>query len=194
MKMFWGQNEWAKKNFSKFLKYGFKKVKEQNEAVYILRLIPDKLLQSAERSFGLPQGSLDATSKYNPYLETSSVDLKTKELFEQYINSIDGIADVMADTYQMSVWMLIKNLQSVRPTNKNIHLIKFRNLAESIFAKNTTSNNGYAVQTTNQARDDYMLLARYAAESKNSDLSDILFASLNEAFEFALGIRNVILK
>lgn len=196
MNIFWSGNEWAKKSFSKGLKYGFKKVREQNQVVYTLRVVPEKLLNFAEAKAGLPKGSLDATSKYNPYLGTSSINEEAYKIFQQHTN-IKELGDVMADTYQLTTLFLVNKLKDTRFTSKNMYLKKFRDLAITIINSNTTKTDGekYITQTIEEARNDYVLLARYAAESKYSEaLSDLLYESLNEAYDYSLGFHNLILK
>lgn len=192
MREFWGANPWAKKSWSKAMEYGWKKVREENEAVFIIRLCPDEIIRYVEQKAGVAEGSLDFDTRYNPYLRTSSLDTHSAELFKKYTD-IEGINNLMADTYQMSLLHMLHHLQNMpkhKPT-RNEH--DFEILLKGILFRNKTDK-GYAIQTTEEARDDFLMLAQLAAESRDQRLIDIVNKSLNEAYESAKGFHNFILK
>lgn len=189
---FWGANPWAKKSWSKAMDYGWKKVREENEAVFIIRLCPDEILHFVEKKAGIAEGTLDFDTRYNPYTKKSWIDEENSKIFTQYTD-IEGINNLMADTYQMSLFQMVEHYQNLpkhKPTkNEN----EFESVLRSIIHYNRTKT-GYKIQTTEEARDDFLLLARLAAESRDQRLIDIVNKSLNQAFESAKAFHNFILK
>lgn len=189
---FWGANPWAKKSWSNAMEYGWKKVKEENEAVFIVRLCPDEIIRYVEKKEGLPEGSLDFDTRYNPYLKTSSINETDGKIFTKHTD-IEGINNLMADTYQTSLFIMVKHIEAQPKHKPTRNEQEFKTLLLSILHHNKT-NNGYAIQTTEEARDDFILLAQLAAESRDQRLIDIVNKSLNEAYESAKEYHNFILK
>lgn len=192
MREFWGANPWAKKTFSKNMTYAWKKVKEENEAVFILRLCPDEIKRFVEKKEGVPQGSLDFDTRYNPYLKTSSIDEASAKIFTKHTD-IEGINNLMADTYQMSIFHIVNNIQNLPKHKKTYSEQEFEILAKGIIYHNKDKN-GYKIQTTDEARNDFIMLAQLAAESKDERLISIVNQSLNDAFKAAKEFHNFILK
>lgn len=189
---FWGANPWAKKSWSKAMEYGWKKVKQENEAVFIVRLCPDEILRYVEQKAGVKPGTLDFDTKYNPYTHKSWMNEEDAKIFTEHTD-IEGINNLMADTYQMSIFRMFDNLRNLpkhKPTKKEN---EFEAILRSIMQYNKLKD-GYKIQTTEEARDDFILLARLAAESMDDRLIDIVNKSLNEAYESAKVFHNFILK
>lgn len=192
LKAFWGQNEWARKSFSKNMKHAWKKVKEENEMVFIIKTTPDQIREFVEKKEGMPKGSLDVVSKYNPYLRTSNIDETGNEILKKHTN-IEGIQNVMADTYQISIFRMVENFQKLPKHRQTRDEKDFENLLKGIIVQNK-SGKGYKIQTTQEAQKDYIMLAQLAAESKNERLIEIVNKSLNQAFDDACLFHNFILK
>ena len=192
LKEFWEQNEWAKKSFSKNMKHAWKKIKEENEMVFYVKTSPTQLVDFVEKKAGMNKGSIDVMSRYNPYLRTSSIDEKSNEIFKKYTD-INGIADVMADTYQLSLFRMAEYFNELPKRKLTRGEQDFEMLLESIMCINK-GDNGYKVQTTTEAQKDYIMLAQCAAESKSERLIGIVNKSLDEAFDFACQFHNFILK
>ena len=187
MKQFWGTNEWARKSFSKNMQYAWKKVKEENETVYYLKNTPTQLLKFIEEKAGLKAGQLNTETAYNPYLGTSSVDQESQKILIEICKNIKGIQDVMADTYQISIFNIIGKLKDLKPTNKNKPLIELRDFAIYIAKKNIPDNGkGYKVQYTEEAQQDFIQLAAFAVKKRSKEAIDIINKSLDESFEFAM--------
>ncbi len=187
MRAFWGLNDWARKAFSKNMKYGWRKVKEENETVYYLKNTPTKLLKFIEEKAGLKAGQLNTETAYNPYLGTSSVNEESQKILIKICKNIKGIQDLMADTYQISIFNIIGKLKDLKPTNKNKPLIELRDFAIYIAKKNIPDNGkGYKVQYTEEAQQDFIQLAAFAVKQKSKEAIDIINKSLDESFEFAM--------
>lgn len=195
LKQFWGSNEWARKAFSKNMEYAWKKIKQENETFYSIRTVPSQLASFIEKKAGLSKGSLNFDSVYNPYLQTSSVDSLSQELMTKYTD-LTGIQDVMADTYQISILKIYGDLKDM---NLKLKPKEFRTLKEyaAFIASNNVERSGraYKIQTTEEAQHDYMKLATYASESRNSELIDLVNNALDESFEISLSVhKDFILK
>jgi len=189
MKKFWGANEWAKKAFSRNMKYAWKKVEEENKTFYSLRSVPSKLTRFIEEKAGLEKGTLDNDTKFNPYTFESYVDEKANEICKNYAN-IKGLDNVMADTYQMAVLYIIDSLKGIHTSRKNKPFNDL--LAQAIFtvkANIPENGKGYKVQYTDEAQRDFISLAAFAAQTKCEELVNIVNKALDDAFDLSLNVH-----
>lgn len=184
---FWGQNEWAKKMFSKNMKHAWKKVKEENETFFTLRSTPTQLTRYIEEKAGMPAGTLKNETKFNLYTHESSVDEQANEICRKYTN-VEGLSNVMADTYQLAVINIAGKLKDIRLSRKNRPFNDLFLLAADTVRSNTLDN-GYKVQYTEEAQQDFVQLAAFASQSKCPELVDIVNKALDESFELALSIH-----
>ncbi len=192
MRDFWNTNPWAKKTFSKAMKYGWRKVKEENEMIFFVRTSPTQIVEFVEDKAGMSRGSLDVVSKYNPFLRTSSIDEASNEILKKHTN-IEGLQNVMADTYQMSLFRMVDHFRNL-PKHKPTHGEQdFEILLKGIIYNNKDKN-GYKIQTTEEAQQDFIMLAQLAAESKDERLINIVNKSLDEAFDDVCQFHQFILK
>ena len=184
LKKFWGTNEWARKSFSKNMAHAWKKIKEENETFFTLRTSPTQLIRYIEQKTGVEAGTINANTIYNPFLETSSIDEASIKLVTTYASKLEGIENVMADTYQIAIFDVVNKLKDIRKRDKGTE--KLLNFATIIIKSNMSKNSGYKVQSTQEAQQDFITLAAIAAEGKNQKLVDIINASLDDAFEMAM--------
>ena len=194
MRLFWAENDWAKKAFSKNMKYAWKKIKEENETFLTLRTVPTQLTRFVEEKLGLEPGALKSDTIFNPYTQKSSIDPKSSEIFTANTN-IKGLNNVMADTYQIAVFNIIGALKDLKKYPRN----EYKELLE--YAVYTVRNNvgvsgqKYRIQSTPEAQDDYIALAAYAVKTRCQELIDIVNKALDDAFELSLAVHpEVILK
>ena len=189
LKQFWASNEWARKSFSKNMEYAWKKVKEENETFFILRSTPTKLTRYIEKKAGMKEGTLNNDTIFNPYTHTSSIDEEANEICKKYSN-IKDINNVMADTYQIAVLNIVGALKDMKPNKKNKAYEELLNLASYTVKNNIDENGkGYKVQYTEEAQQDFITLAAYAAQSKCEALVEIVNKALDDAFELSASVH-----
>lgn len=189
IKQFWGANEWARKSFSKNMKYAWKKVKEENETFFTLRSTPTQLTRFIEKKAGMKPGTLKNDTVFNPYTMESSIDENANELSKKYTN-IKDLNNVMADTYQIAVLNIAAKLNGVKLPRKNRVNEEFLNLLAYTIRKNLENGGkGYKIQYTNEAQQDFITLAAYAAKSRNEYLINIVNQALDDAFELASDVH-----
>jgi hypothetical protein len=188
LKDFWGQNEWAKKSFSKNMKYAWKKVKEENETFLTLKTTPTGLIKFIERKANLPEGSLNCDTVFNPYTATSSIDEKSNEIIKE--NLPKGIENVMADTYQLAIFNIVSKMKDMKVSKKDKAFQELLGLSALTIKNNTLAKGGYKVQYTEEAQQDFLALASYAATSKKPELVNIINEALDEAFELSLSVHS----
>ena len=191
MRAFWGLNDWARKAFSKNMKYAWRKVKEENETFFTVRTAPTQLTRFVEKQAGMEPGTLKVDTVFNPYTKYSSVDEQSNEIFTKYTD-IKGINNLMADTYQLatlSIGAALKDLK-LKPGKSNKAYNDLLDLASVIVYKNTGVNGAYKTQYTEEAQQDFVHLAMFAAESRNEELINIINEALDNAFEIAYDFHN----
>ena len=195
LKQFWGANEWARKSFSKNMEYAWRKVKEENETFFSLKTVPTQLQNFIEKRFGIEKGVLNFETTYNPYIRVSSIDDYSQSIMSK-CNDLSGLSDIMADTYQLSIWRIMSSLEKMNLKNKPKSFKTLKECALQIISENLgKGGKTYKTQTTGEAQNDYMALAMYAAESKNPELVELVNKALDEGFEIAVAAKkNFILK
>ena len=189
IKQFWGANEWARKSFSKNMQYAWKKIKEENETVYYLKNTPTALLKFIEKKAGVKPGTLNTATIYNPYLKTSSIDDASQNILYATCKDIKGLQDVMADTYQIAVLNIVRALRDYKPQKKNKAFAELLNLASYTVKNNIEKDGSYKVQYTEEAQQDFITLAAYAAQSRCEELVNIVNKALDDAFELASDVH-----
>lgn len=186
MQRFWAQNQWAQELFSKLMKNAWKIVKRENETFYTIKSCPTPLVRYIEKEAGLAPGTVDLSTKYNPFTKESYINEEFNELSMKY-TKIDGIEDVLADTYQIAVLRIKDVLKDIHRSNRNRPFNDLYDAASAIVALNRISaKNGYLIQSTREAQLDYIALATQAAESKCEELVEIVEDALDYAFTIAV--------
>ena len=187
MKAFWGLNDWAKKSFSKNMQYAWKKIKEENETFLTLRTTPTKMKRFIEQKAGMDQDTLNCDTVFNPYTMKSSIDKNADAICRKY-SDIKGMSNVMADTYQIAVLNIVGALKDMKP-DKSIKKAYDNLLAVAAYTAHNNINKGgqaYKIQTTQEAQQDYITLAAYAATTRCQKLIDIVNKALDDSFDMAL--------
>ena len=188
LKAFWGLNEWARKAFSKNMKYGWKKVREENETFFTLRSTPTQLTRYIEQKAGMKPGTLNNDTLFNPYTHKSSIDEAANEICTKYTD-IKGINNVMADTYQIAVLNIVGTLKDNRPRKKNKAFDELLALATYTVKNNIAKDGSYKVQYTEESQHDFVRLAAYAAQSRCEELINIVNKALDDAFDLASDVH-----
>ena len=188
MQQFWGTNEWARKSFSKNMKYAWKKVKEENETFFTLKTAPTQLTRFVEKKAGMKPGSLNIDTTFNPYTFQSSIDEKANEICKKYTD-IKDLNNVMADTYQIAVLNIVGELKDIKhPPDKAYK--ELLNLAVYTVQNNMEQGGKkYKVQLTEEAQQDFIILAAHAAKSRNQGLVNIVNKALDDAFDLACAVH-----
>ena len=134
-------------------------------------------------------GTLNNDTIFNPYTHKSSIDETANEICTKYTD-IKGINNVMADTYQIAVLNIVGALKDYRPQKKNKAFDELLDLA-TYTVKNNIAKDGksYKIQYTEEAQQDFISLAAYAAQSRCEELVNIVNKALDDAFELASDVH-----
>ena len=187
-KRFWSGNEWARKSFSKNMKFAWKKIKEENETFFTLRSTPTQLTRFIEQKAGMKPDTLNNVTVFNPYTQKSSIDETANEICSKYTD-IKGINNVMADTYQIAVLNIVGTLKDNRPRKKNKAFDELLALATYTVKNNIAKDGSYKVQYTEESQQDFVRLAAYAAQSRCEELVNIVNKALDDAFDLACAVH-----
>lgn len=191
MRQFWNANEWARKAFLKNMEFAWKKIKQENETFFTMRTAPSKLARFLEEKAGLSKGTITLDTVFNPYTGKSSFDEFSQKIAMQYGN-VEGLNDVLADTYQMSVLKIIGELKDMNLKKMPKKYQQFFDYARYTAQKNLpkNKNQAYKIQTTDEARMDFVALASYAAESRIPELVNMVNNAIDNCFEMACLFHN----
>ena len=183
LQKFWGVNEWARKSFSKNMMHAWKKIKEENEATFYFRTVPSQLEKYIKETTDLDPETLNFSTEFNPFIGKNHIDEASNNEVTKYINKLNGLENIMADTFQISIFTIITKLKDMRKRDKVTDSVL--NFATSI-VKNNTGRNGYKIQTTAEAQNDYATLAAFVGTTKRQDLVDVVNNAVDKSFELAL--------
>ncbi len=187
--VFWGQNEWARKSFSKNMKHAWKKIKEENEKIYTIQTVPTKLMEKVEKLAGVEKGSLHFETKFNPFTNISSIDEEANALYKRITDQIPGLPDIMADTYQLGSLILVKKIENMdlRKLPKNYtELVLY---AKAITRNNIAKDGLYAIRTTKETQQDFLQLAYMIAKLGCGKAKPFITQALDEAFETSIAFH-----
>ena len=95
----------------------------------------------------------------------------------------------MADTYQIAVLNIVRALRDYKPQKKNKAFAELLNLASYTVKNNIEKDGSYKVQYTEEAQQDFITLAAYAAQSRCEELVNIVNKALDDAFELASDVH-----
>ena len=189
MRRFWATNEWAKKSFSKNMKFAWKKIREENNTFFTLRSTPTQLTRFIEEKAGMQPGTLKNHTTFNPYTHESFVDEEANEICKRYTN-IPGINNVMADTYQLAVLNIVNALKDRPVSKKNKPFNDLLEYSTGIVRSNISKDgNSYRVQYTEEAQRDFVELAAFAAETRSEELINIVNKALDDAFDMSVSFH-----
>lgn len=118
MKKFWGINEWARKQFSKNVEYGWKKVKEEQDMFYKFDVTPERFKQRFydwcdERGLDETATNMDNFKYYPHRPELNQLDTRSVSKYTpQFIDGQKGDESAkLANTYQRTLAKFGKELK-----------------------------------------------------------------------------------
>lgn len=145
MKRFWGENEWARKSFSKNMEYAWKKVKEEQDMFYKLDITPELFkrrffIWCEKQGIDTTDLSFDNFQYYPHKPELNKFDTsKLNKYTRPYIDSCPGDeSQKMANTYQATLIKfghILKGLEKaqVSKDTKELALMLRRVIFTSLF-------------------------------------------------------------
>ena len=125
MKMFWGQNEWARKSFSKNMKYAWKKVKEEKDYYVELVQIPTSLqrqIRNWAKQKGIEVNDIQFNSRvYKNDPERNEIEQRkfgepVNRIIRMFEKDFPNNPDDMANTYYRALARFSKStLEELKP-------------------------------------------------------------------------------
>ncbi len=120
MARFWGENEWAKKSFSKVMKYSWKKVKIDEPVSYPLEIMPKGFKRKfynwlKQNGYNLNDYTMENLRYYPTNEELVDIDRikRVNQLTPKFIDAISGDeSSKMANTFQRSLLKFARELKT----------------------------------------------------------------------------------
>ena len=198
MKRFWGENEWARKSFSKNMEYAWKKVKEEQDMFYKLDITPELF----KRRFFIwcEKQGIDTTDlsfdnfKYYPHkpelneLDTSKLNKYTRT----FIDSCPGDeSQKMANTYQTRLSKfghILKGLEKSQASKdtKDLALILRRVIYASLF-DSTKLQQGLPtprILGAQEVQHLYVYVSQRLMDKHENKLIEQLINTLNDSYNY----------
>lgn len=192
LKRFWAANEWAQKLFSKNMKYSWKKVKEENETFYPIKIFPKGLVRFIETKAGIEADSLNVNSNYNPYTNKSYYDKSAERIFNEHASKIENLGDILADTYFFAIRNLANNVRNAREIRNNKKYQELSTMANLMLNSYRDSSGKFVPQNTKDVQAHFAYLACKAAESRNERLVEMINQSLDNSFQIAMNMHTAL--
>ena len=203
MKSFWGTNEWAKKSFSKNMKFAWKKVKSEAEKDFYVELqqIPTAMqnkLRKIAMKYGINTKDLNFNSRiYVNDVERSNIEQQTNierinELVRLYQEENPKNSEDMANTYLMAVYKFVKRVKpQISPETASLNelvLLEHLKMVERIIGSaDDTIPRSFE---TNEIHSIYNKTAELCLNTKQHGYIKELNQSLNEAYDYVMNKFN----
>lgn len=195
MKKFWADNDWAKKSFSKNMSYAWKKVKEEQNIVYNIRVAPKnwitKMIEWGRKN-GIELKEQDFTARFDPNNPDNSYKNPILSLYTRaFVDTLPGGSTMMANTYFLALLNVNRKISSMdlSKTDK-----KTRELCTII--KQTIKNNlfehpdlpfevnQFKVLDANEVQNIFGLLRLKCYEEFMPNLSAIFEKNMDKAYDY----------
>lgn len=195
MKKFWADNDWAKKSFSKNMSYAWKKVKEEQNIVYNIRVAPQnwitKMIEWGRKN-GIELKEQDFTARFGPNNPANSYKNPILSLYTRaFVDTLPGGSTMMANTYFLALLNVNRKISKMdlSKTDK-----KTRELCTII--KQTIKNNlfehpdlpfevnQFKVLDANEVQNIFGLLRLKCYEEFMPNLSAIFEKNMDKAYDY----------
>lgn len=195
LKKFWASNEWARKSFSKNMTYAWKKVKEEQNIIYQVRVAPRGFIQKI-KDFARKQGvelkdedfiaKLDPNDAGNNYIN-SDINKYTRA----YVDSVYGESTVMANSFFLALLNINREISKIdlsKVDNETKLLCKFiqKMIKTSLFENPDLpfEKNQFKVLDANEVQHVYGILRNTCLESFNPKLAGIFEKHMDKAYDY----------
>lgn len=195
LKKFWASNEWARKSFSKNMTYAWKKVKEEQNIIYQVRVAPRGFIQKI-KDFARKQGvelkdedfiaKLDPNDAGNNYIN-SDINKYTRA----YVDSVYGESTVMANSFFLALLNINREISKIdlsKVDNETRLLCKFiqKMIKTSLFENPDLpfEKNQFKVLDANEVQHVYGILRNTCLESFNPKLAGIFEKHMDKAYDY----------
>ncbi len=195
LKKFWAENEWAKKSFSKNMSYAWKKVKEEQNIIYDVRVAPkgyiNKLIKWAQsQNYDIKEtdfvGKFDPNGGAKNYLKSD-----LSRYSREFIDSQDNESTVMANTFFLALLNINReiskmDLSKVDKKTKELCKAIQRIIKESLFQDPNLpfEKNQFRVLDANEAQGIYGILRNSCLENFNPKFANIFEKHMDKAYEY----------
>ena len=203
MRSFWGTNEWAKKSFSKNMKFAWKKVKSEAEKDFYVEVqqIPTPMqnkLRKIAMKYGIDIKDLNFNSRiYINDVERSNSEQQTNidtvnRLVKLYQDENPKNADDMANTYLRAVYKFVEKIKpQINPESASINelilLEHLKRVEKIIGVANGTIPRRFE---TNEIHEIYNKTAELCINTKQHSYIKELNKSLNDAYDYVINQFN----
>lgn len=195
LKKFWAENEWARKSFSKNMTYAWKKVKEEQNIVYDIRVAPkgyiNKIVKWAQ-SKGYEIKDTDFIGKFDPnggqknYLRSD-----LSKYSREFIDNLENESTVMANTFFLALLNINREISKMdfsKVDKKTKELCKAiqRIIKESLFQDPDLpfEKNQFKVLDANEVQGIYGILRNICLENYNPKLANMFEKHMDRAYEY----------
>lgn len=117
LKKFWAENEWARKSFSKNMKYAWKKIKEEQTVVYDMRLVPVNFIKRMVewgKKNGIELKESDFIAKIDPNNPENNYKNRALDIYTRpFVDNIPNGSTMMANTYFLALLNVNRDLSKM---------------------------------------------------------------------------------
>ena len=193
MKQFWGQNEWARKSFSKNMEHAWKKEKEDQNKFFIIDITPDKFKENFYKWADKKNINLKGIDfnfkvyKHKPELDEgfgNELSKYTPKFIDDYSEQTGyDQSSMMANTYMITLMKISKELKKI--LNKNIsestrHNIEITRklIKDTIFDHKNGHDITLKIHDAQEIQEIYKLVLFYNMKQNNAEQFIKLFKKL----------------
>lgn len=194
MHKFWNENEWAKKLFSKNMKYAWKKIKEENEMSFPINVTPKKFQEKFfkwAKENNIDTSDINFQMTYYPHkrelndIDRTNLSKYTIKFIDDTYSDSNDESSKMANTYYLAT---IRGLLDLKKdiTNKpnKIKQELYRMLQFSALPSLFEKDMSCKILNAEEAQKVYTYMLQICAEYHNQKVFDNFEKHLDSAYEY----------
>lgn len=195
MKKFWASNDWARKSYSKNMTYAWKKVKEEQNIIYQVRLAPRSFIQKiknwAEKQ-GIHLKDEDFIGKLDPNnIKNNHQNSSISSYTRAFVDSVEGESTVMANSFFLALLNINREISKMdlsKADNETKSLCKFiQGIIKTSLFENPNlpfEQTQFKVLDANEVQHVYGVLRNTCLESFNPKLAGIFEKHMDKAYDY----------
>lgn len=195
MKKFWASNDWARKSYSKNMTYAWKKVKEEQNIIYQVRLAPRGFIQKiknwAEKQ-GMHLKDEDFIGKLDPNnIKNNHLNSSISSYTRAFVDSVEGESTVMANSFFLALLNINREISKMdlsKADNETKTLCKaIQHVIKTSLFENPElpfEKTQFKVLDANEVQHIYGVLRNTCLESFNPKLAGIFEKHMEKAYDY----------
>lgn len=189
MKKFWADNDWAKKSYSKNMTFAWKKVKEEQSAIYTIpvgaKLFIKQMIQWADEKLGIKLTEDFFTAKFNPNDPTKHIQNPDINFFSRgFVESRVGGSTKLANAYFLAMLNINREISKTDLSKLDKETANLLRKAAATIKTEIINNKNINKMDTNELQTIFNKMNQDFLYSFNQNYYNKFQTHLDKAYEY----------